>query len=57
MKNLEFWVDETDRIHKAGTADLANIQEVYVNENFVRITFVNGAVVQRHIEGTTVKIY
>lgn len=57
MKNLEFWVDETDRIHKAGTADLDNIQEVYVNENFVHITFVNGAVVQRHIEGTTVKIY
>ena len=56
MKNLGFWVDEPDRIHKAGTADLANIQEVYVNENFVRITFVNGAVVQRHIEGTTVKI-
>ena len=57
MKNLEFWVDETDRIHKAGTADLDNIKEVYVNENFVRITFVNGAVVQRHIEGTTLKIY
>ena len=56
MKNLEFWVDEQDRIHKVGTADLASIQ-VYVNENFVRITFVNGAVVQRHIEGTTVKIY
>ena len=57
MKNLSLWVDEPDRINKVGTADLANIQEVYVNENFVRITFVNGAVVQRHIEGTTVKIY
>ena len=57
MKHLDFYVDKPNGTHKIGPASLNDIQEIYVNERFVRITFVNGTMVQRPIKDTTVKIY
>lgn len=56
MEKLELYVDKTDRIDKVGETNMDNIKEVYVNENLIRITFINGNVLYRNINGYTLKI-